>query len=438
MNVAKELLKFVEQIQAKHARFIVAVSGGRDSMALLHACSSMQLDVVVAHCNFGLRGNESDADMKLVETFCTNYHIPFELTTFNTKEKSLTTGKSIQETARQLRYDWFEKLRLEKQADFVLTAHHGNDLIETFLFHACRGAGLNGLSSIPLKNDFILRPWLSVKQSDIEEYVLKHQIPFRQDASNDSTDYTRNFIRHKIIPLLSEVNQQAEGNLIDAIHHIKEAAILVEEKINDLTLVLTSFSNNSLCIKHHQLTNLPYAKTLLHHWLKPYGFSTTCIREASELQQTTGRIWLSERYQMLYNRGELLIAEIKNDEQSPLCIDQAVNTQLLWQDKIIDVEFLTIPPSNYEHGVIYLDVTQANFPFIIRTWEYGDAFTPLGMASSKKVSDFFIDEKIGLTEKHNIPILCADNQIMAIIPYRIDHHYRIQESTTRIMRISFQ
>lgn len=438
MNVDKELLKFVELMHAKTARFIVAVSGGRDSMALLHACLSIQLDVVVAHCNFGLRGNDSNADMKLVKDFCTNHNTPFVLKTFNTKEESLRIGKAIQETARQLRFDWFEELRKEKQADFLLTAHHGNDLIETFIFHACRGAGLNGLSSIPMRNNFILRPWLSVKQAHIEEYVHIHQIPFRKDISNDSLDYTRNFIRHQIIPLFNEVNQQADDNLIDAIHHIKEAASLVEEKTNELKLTLTSSTGNSFSIKHQQVVQLPYAKTLLHNWLKPYGFNKTCILEATQKQHATGSIWLSEHYQMLYNRGELLITERQENKQAAISIAQAENTKITWQDKVIDVQFLLTVPDVYEEGTVYLDISDIKFPLTIRVWENGDSFTPLGMDKSKKVSDFFIDKKIGLTEKHRTPILCVGNRIMAVIPHRIDHHFRIKESTRQIIRITMQ
>lgn len=209
MIIAELLKDFLNISSTIDQKFILAVSGGKDSMALVHLCKSENLNIVIAHCNFMLRGQESMDDEEFVRSYCTANQITFESIRFNTKTACEELGMSTQETARILRYDWFEKIRLQHHANYILTAHHANDLAETFIFNAARGSGINGLCGIPKKNGVVLRPLIMVSQNTINDYITAHQVPFRNDSSNLSDDYTRNFIRHHIIPKLIEVNNHA-------------------------------------------------------------------------------------------------------------------------------------------------------------------------------------------------------------------------------------
>ncbi|TAE89732.1 MAG: tRNA lysidine(34) synthetase TilS [Bacteroidetes bacterium] len=436
MNIERELTKLIGQMEAGKARFIVAVSGGIDSMSLLHACIVNQLDIVVAHCNFNLRGDESDADMQLVIEFCQLHHIPFFIKQFNTKAICDATGKSVQETARQLRYQWFESLLSEANASYVLTAHHGNDLVETFLINACRGAGLKGLSSIPQVNGAVIRPWLFLKQEFIQNYAKANNVPFRHDASNDAINYTRNYIRHEVIPLLKVVNKQTELNLIDAIHHLKEASTIVNEKVAELKELHTLTSEDSFIIKHNQVSQLPYCNTLLHDWLKPYGFHGQSIKEASNPHQNTGSIWLSDHYQMLYNRGVLIITKLKPKYTHEIYIQHVEDQQITWLNQTIEMRLLSQPPQGYEKGKIYIDASLLKTPLTLRNWQEGDTFIPFGMTNFKKLSDFFTNLKLGAIDKHEVPILCSGDQILAVIPYRVDNRFRLRETTAQVLEIS--
>ena len=438
MNIERELTKLIGQMEASSARFIVAVSGGIDSMSLLHACIVNRLDIVVAHCNFKLRGDESDADMQLVIEYCQLHQIPFFVKQFNTKEICHATGKSVQETARQLRYQWFESLISETKASYLLTAHHGNDLIETFLINACRGSGLTGLSSIPQINGVILRPWLFLKKDLINEYAKANKIPFRYDASNDSINYTRNYIRHQVIPALKQVNKQTETNLIDAIHHLKEAAAIMDEKVAELKQLHTLTSEETFIIKHNQISQLSYCTTLLHEWLKPYGFNGQSINEASKPHQNTGSIWLSDYYQMLYNRGALIITKINSNNIDTILIQHIEDQQITWLNQIINIRLLPHLPNSYEPGKIYVDASLLAAPLTIRSWQEGDTFIPFGMTHSKKISDFFTNLKLGLIDKHRTPILCSSDQIVAVLPYRLDNRFRLRETTKQVLEISIK
>lgn len=437
MKAEHELIKLLNQLDAKNARFIVAVSGGMDSMCLLHACLANKLDIIVAHCNYQLRESDSDADMQLVIDRCRLHQVRCITQHFNTKEVSLKTGKSIQETARELRYQWFEGLRKENNADYILTAHHGNDLIETFFINACRGSGITGLSSIPKKNGCILRPWLAITQLELKEYATANKIAFRQDVSNNSLKYTRNYIRHQIVPNLNNINPQSEVNLIQSIHHLKQASDILEEKIEELKQKYVVINDSSIVIKHQQLISFSYINTLLHHWLSPYGFDSQTIQEVSQQSLHTGSLWLSKHYQLLYNRGELIITGLtKTNTNSSIVIDRIEDNFISWNNRVIHIEILSTVPTHYDKGALYLDVSKITLPLYIRTWKHGDQFIPLGMTSPKKMSDFFIDSKISLNDKQETPIICQGNLIVAVLPFRIDERFKLTATTQQVMRVT--
>lgn len=438
MNIASELIEFLSRHDASNKKYIVAVSGGSDSMALLFCCYQLKLNIVAAHCNFKLRAHESDLDEKLVADFCTEKNIPFEYSHFLTKKIANQQKLSIQETARNMRYNWFEELRIKHHADYILTAHHGNDLIETFIFNLCRGAGVNGLTSIPEKNGAILRPWLRVNKHHINQFVVQNQIPYRDDVSNFKDEYKRNYIRQQIVPLLSNINTAAEQHVIEAVFSLKENATINNEKIKELKQELTHVSNNQFTINLTACLKKTYAKQLLISWLMPYGFNKTTIDNLLTSKLKTGSKWLSLTHQITYSRGKVVVVENINTLSKQVLITAFKYTIIDWYNYNIAIDFTTQIPESFKADSLYLSVNQNDLPFTIRAWEHGDKFIPFGMQTFKKVSDFFIDNKIDLNAKNEAAVISSPTQIMAVLPYRTDNRTKVTPQSKTIMIISMK
>lgn len=435
MNIVELLKDFLNISTTNDQKFILAVSGGKDSMALLHLCKSENLHIVVAHCNFMLRGQESMDDEAFVRSYCSTNQIEFEFTRFDTNTACKELGLSTQETARVLRYNWFEKIRQDHHANYILTAHHANDLAETFLFNAARGSGIKGLCAIPPKNGFILRPLVTVSQETINGYITQHQIPFRNDSSNLSDDYTRNFIRHHIIPKLIEVNNHAVEHIAKSTHILQEAQMIIEDKLNDLKEKHITYKNSTLIINLDTIKQLQYYNYLLHHWLLPMGFNSNQINEMISDTHDSGKSWNSPTHKLLLNRDELKIETYDNNLIDTLVFEKEIPSIFSFNNYHFEVTYLNKKQLDFKPNLFYFDADKINFPITIRTWNYGDSFKPLGMQSNKKVSDFFVDQKIDLFEKTKLPIICSDHNIIAVIPYRIDERYKITDSTMKILKI---
>lgn len=435
MIIAELLNDFLNVTSTIDQKFILAISGGKDSMALAHLCKSENLNIVIAHCNFMLRGQESIDDEEFIRSYCASNQITFEFIRFDTKTACEELGMSTQETARILRYNWFEKIRLQHHANYILTAHHANDLAETFIFNAARGSGINGLCGIPKKNGVILRPLIMVSQDSINDYITTNQVPFRNDSSNLSDDYTRNYIRHHIIPKLVEVNNHAIEHIAKSTQILHEAQIIIIEKLNELIDKHSTYNGSTLIIDNSIIKQLPYYNYLLHHWLSPFGFNNNQINEIVNTVDGSGKTWNSQTHLLLFNRNELRIEKLTDEDTNTLLFEKNFPDKFTFNNYHFEVTHIDKKQLDFKPNLLYFDAEKINFPITIRTWNQGDSFKPLGMLNNKKVSDFFIDLKIDLMKKNRLPIICADHQIIAVAPYRIDDRYKITDSTNTILRL---
>ncbi len=433
MNIAELLQDFLNIKSIGSQKYILAVSGGKDSMAMLHLCIAQKLNIIVAHCNFMLRGQDSFDDELFVRDYCRVNNVVFESIQFNTKLECQKLGKSTQETARILRYNWFEKLKEKHQADYILTAHHANDLTETFILNVARGSGLNGLTSIPQKNKAILRPLLPITSNKIQEYIALNNVPFRDDISNQSEDYTRNYIRHNIVPKLIEINKNTVPHIFETTQILTEVQYIVEEKIDELALKYFSTKNNTVYIDISTLKTLPYYSYILHTWLMPFGFNTNQISNILSTKNLSGNKWETPLHTLLINRDEIIIENRTNTHDINLVFDTHFPSEFCFNNYCFEVNIITNKPTHYLPNVLYFDADKISYPVTIRNWQEGDSFTPLGMHNSKKLSDFFIDEKIDQFSKLQLPIICSINNIIAVTPLRINDNYKITLNTIRIL-----
>lgn len=435
MNLANALTTILTRYNALESKFIVAVSGGKDSMSLLHACKNNGLNIVAVHCNFMLRADESNADENFVSQYCTNEGIALEKICFNTKTESKKRKLATQETARILRYEWFEKIRLQHDADYILTAHHGNDSIETFIINLLRGTGIKGLTGIPEKNGFILRPLLGVLRSEIDLYSSLYDIPFRNDSSNESDTYTRNYIRHNIIPLFENVNQKALQHVLDASLLLNESNELINDLLSKLTPEYTSQKSDVFSIHLDAIDHLTYKRTALFFWLNPYGFNSTIIDDIL-LTRHTGKWWQSDTHRAIYERGKLNIVVLDplfiKDQSHQYPLPSIIN---FGKDSYA-VKTLYEKPENFSMDTFYINATLIEYPLRLRSWKQGDSFTPLGMKNKKKLSDFFTDLKLDAFQKEQAMILESNDEIVAVLPYRISEKFKLTDKTLHIISLT--
>jgi tRNA(Ile)-lysidine synthase len=437
MNPANNFTAFLKTYDILNAPLIIAVSGGRDSMCLLHLCLSYQLNIVAAHCNFGLRDEESNDDEAFVVEYCKANNITIETIRFDTKKESELSGLSVQETARTLRYKWFEELRLKHGGEYILTAHHANDSIETLIHNMARGAGLKGMLGIPAKNGRILRPLSSCLVEDIKTYANVNGIPWREDSSNAKEHYTRNYIRHQVVPGLIHINSNAEAHLLQSMSFLKEADAIVHDYAISVMHRFTYRSDHVFRIKISELNTLSYARTLLFLWLEPYGFSTFVIDEIIKCK-TTGASWFGKGFCAVYNRGELDIIPAPDDavyatqfiNTFPASVKFGMHSYLIKQSKGL--------PDRFEAGTLYLDASLIRLPLTVRQWKQGDVFIPLGMENNKKLSDFFTDLKLGMNEKKECVIIESASEIVAVAPYRINNKYRVSGSSSEVITVTLK
>lgn len=433
MNILTSVQQFLTDNNALNGRFIVAVSGGKDSMALLHICKQLKLNIIAAHCNFMLRGNASMLDESFITGYCNDQHIIIETRQFNTKEHSEAWGLSTQETARKLRYEWFETLRNKHGADFILTAHHANDVAETFLLNLLRGSGLKGLRSIPAINGAILRPLLLTPVTEIETYIAAANIPYRDDASNSTDIYRRNYVRHRIIPLLNEVNNQALNHIMQTTALLSESYQLLREQLSDLKGIYTTSTSTSFTINLAQLFSHPQKKLLLYEWLTPFGFNASSAGNIIRQMPVTGSTWLSDTHIALYDRGKLIVTLISKDTAMPEIHLTAWPTQICFGEHTYELTVQNSIPELFDPNTLYLDNDTITFPIKLRVWQHGDVFRPLGMKQDKKVSDFFIDEKVNMNEKKQAMIIEGEKGIIAVAPYRISDLYKVTPQTRNLV-----
>jgi tRNA(Ile)-lysidine synthase len=417
----------------KQKKLLLAVSGGLDSMVLLQLFQELNCDIAVAHCNFQLRGVESFGDQKFVQDYANNNGIPFYVTQFDTEAFAKDYKLSTQVAARELRYNWFYELLETEKFDYILTAHHADDNLETFLINFTRGTGLEGLTGIPVQNDRVIRPLLFLSRQEIENYAKANDIQWREDSSNASDKYVRNKIRHHLIPVLKELNPHFMSSFLKTEGYLQESLAMVDDAAIMIFQQVAREEDNQIHFDLNQLLRLPNYQSYLYQWLKDYGF--TSWEDIYDLVDSqSGKQVFSTDFRLLKDRDSLILSPIDDTEKEIEFLinenEAEVNIPLkMTFCKAADISVAT-------NKTIFVDADQLVFPLVIRKWKTGDVFLPFGMdGKSKKVSKLFKDEKLSLIEKENTWLLCSNNQIVWIIGIRADHRFRTSNETKNILRI---
>lgn len=419
----------------KEKKLLLAVSGGIDSMVLVYLLKQLQFDIAVAHCNFQLRGNESNGDENFVKSICDSLSIPLFVQKFDTKQFAEDYKLSIQLAARKLRYDWFYELLEKKNFDYLLTAHHLDDSLETFLINLSRGTGLDGLTGIPAQNDKIFRPLLPFSREEIENYAKENNLKWREDSSNASDKYLRNKLRHDIIPVLKGLNTNILASFEKTIENLKQSQSLVEDASKLVYKMVVEESDALLNINLKELLKLPNYTAYLYQWLHQFGFTAwNDIKDLVHAQ--SGKQVFSEHYVLLKNRDYLILSVRINEQEDEVfyLVKNQKDVKIPLNMSICNVSDI----SNANPNCIFVDVDKLQFPLMIRKWNKGDYFYPFGMKGKKKLSKYFKDEKLSLVDKANQWLLCSDSQIVWVIGKRQDERFKVETNTTNIVQITLQ
>lgn len=413
-------------------KVLLAVSGGIDSMVMLDLFSKAGYSAGVAHCNFQLRGEDSEKDAAHVEQSCLEKGVPFFQKRFETTTYAEENSVSIQMAARDLRYAWFQELLEQHGYQYLATAHHLNDSIETIVLTWTTGASLSGMKGIPVKNGNIIRPLLFATREEIELYANKNTLRWRDDGSNLSDDYKRNFVRHRIIPLLKELNPSLESTFQRGQRKILGEISFYEHYMAEWRLKNVQQIGNSLTISKKALASWPYPASLLYKVLVDYGFSfDVCEEIVAGMHGQSGKKFFSPSYTLVSDREALLVTPqyLKIDDVV-INSGQEQASNGVWNMTILKTSSIT--PSHHLHEAV-LDAEKIVFPLTWRKWKDGDYFYPLGMNHKKKLSDFFIDKKVPIPEKEGITVLESAGNIVWVVGYRIDDRFKLTEGTTRAL-----
>lgn len=424
-------------------RILLAVSGGLDSVAMARLFWRLGQKCGLAHCNFQLRDSDSDGDAEFVKELAENYGFPFYTTRFATKELARAQKRSIQVLTRELRYEWLEKIRLEQRYDWIATAHHINDSIETILYNWTKGSGLRGLRGIPERNGRIIRPLSFADRSDLERYATLEKLHFRQDVSNLEDKYNRNKIRLKVVPVLKKINPSLEQTIWRYMERMREVETLYEWALNKWRSDCLQENETGFRIAKAPLLHFPAAKTLLFEFLKNYGFSN---RQTEQIYQSLGHepgaVFYSSTHRLLLDREWLIGAELNQKKEAPTYKISAADALLQLPDGKLHIQRGQKRPAEWPDTPLeaLLDADQLLYPLSVRHWKAGDRFAPLGMGGRRqKLQDFFSNQKIPLFEKEKTWLLLnADGEIVWIIGRRISDNFKIREKTERFLRLRFQ
>lgn len=417
-----------------NAKTLIAVSGGVDSMVLLDLFRQLRLDFCVAHCNFQLRGDESDQDEQLVRTYCSDHKIPLFIQRFDTSGYMAKHGGSVQMSARRLRYEWFRVLRREQQCECIVTAHHLDDQVETFLINFTRGTGIDGLTGIPQKNEDVVRPLLLFSREEILSYANSEGVRWREDASNSSVKYLRNKMRHLVVPVLKQENSHFMRSFQHTINYLKQTKSVAED-------ALALFKKE--CVrKEAQITVLDLNKVseyanetaYLNLFFKDFGFESSEEIKKIILSET-GSVLKNAKYTILKNRGELQIVDnfiVNSKEYYINDINDVVKLPFF-----INISEVEGANAKSDKNSIFVNSNLLKWPLLVRKKKTGDVFQPFGFEGMKKVSKFFKDEKLSKFQKEEVWILVnGDEKIIWLVGLRADDRFKITNSNQQTYLIT--
>jgi len=423
-----------ERLFSERSKLLIAVSGGIDSMVMAWLFRASGTDHAIAHCNFCLRGEESDGDEKFVAAYASEHGIPFYTTRFNTLGHAAAKKISVQMAARELRYEWFSSLVNSEGFDAVAVAHNLNDNAETFLINLIRGTGLSGLTGMSRSNDGIIRPLLFASRYDIAAFASEKNIPFREDSSNAQVKYTRNRVRHKVIAEMEKINPGVLDAITDTISHLASTSEIVDVYIRGLRETIFRQTDNGFVADIEALSNLKPLAPHIFELFREFGISSKQTGEViSLLGSQSGKYLLTSSHRLSCDRGRILISERADGETSEFMfasIDEMRVSGLFSEMHIADSAGDPLPLSPL---TACLDLDRISFPVKVRNWAPGDRFMPLGMKHMKKVSDFFIDLKVPVTVKEKVLLLLSGDDVMWVMGHRIDDRFRVTPDSGRIL-----
>ena len=414
-------------------KLLIACSGGLDSVALTHLLKKLAFDIALAHCNFSLRGKESDEDENFVVHLADKLSIAVFTETFDTKKYASEHKLSTQMAARELRYRWFEEIRSDFKYDYVLTAHHADDKLETFLINVSRGTGLRGLTGIPEKNETIVRPLLPFSRKELLQYAKQNNLHWREDSSNASTDYLRNQLRLEVIPKYKKANEGLLQSFQKTQRHLQSSAALIDDYMALVFQLVVREALEGYRIDILKLQELPNSDTLLYELLHSFGF--TAWEDISTLMTAqSGKQVFSSTHRLLKDRNALLLTEIPSETNKNEFFISENEKEITHP---IHLKFnSTKKMGNIMASEVYVDSDKITYPLLLRKWREGDVFQPFGMKGKKKLSKFFKDEKLSLVAKENTWVLCSDAKIVWIVGMRLDDRFKISPETKEILKIS--
>lgn len=408
-------------------KIIVGLSGGADSVVLLYILHKLGYSCLAAHCNFHLRGDESDRDERFAAGFAASFNLPFFKKDFDTRTVAKERGISIEMAARDLRYQWFAELKENQGADAVAVAHHRDDSIETLLLNLIRGTGIKGLTGIQPRAGCIVRPLLCVSKKEILQYARAENLPFITDSSNGQEDIIRNRIRLQVIPLLETINPSVRDAIIQTMDNLNETAKIYEAETEKA--IQTIYNKGRISIP--LLKTFPSSESVLFELLKNYGFGKEVIREIhAAMDSQPGKMFYAPEYYVVKNRDEFLVSPILREKEKEYliqadetCREFPLRMEISLSINDVNAGFDKSPTT------ACLDYDKLQFPLTLRKWKIGDKFIPLGMKSFQKLSDFFTNRKFSIVQKEETWILTSGKEIVWIVNYRIDERFKVDITT---------
>ena len=411
-------------------RLLVAVSGGPDSVVLLDALHREGFSVVVAHCNFHLRGEASNEDAEFVKRLSVKYQVPYYQVDFDTEWEARERGISIEMAARDLRYEWFEQMADEHDCDLIAVAHNADDVVETFFLNLTRGSGLQGLSGMAELRGRVVRPLLKVSRKQIMEYIAEYDLQYRIDATNLETVYTRNKVRHDIIPQFEQINPSFLTTMHNNMHFISSAQSIVETYAAEAYKRVVAIDNKRVVFDLHELKKCQGIDTLLFLWLTPYGFSSDVVMQLyrSLDDNLSGKQFFSTTHRVVLER-ETLELGVRSEEFVISQVDALLEIPFRLEISNVDIaDFQLIKSSN----LACLDADKLQYPLRLRRWQQGDWFIPFGMKGRKKLSDFFVDKKFSTADKEQLWLLTSGDDIVWVVGHRVDARFAVTEKTKKV------
>ncbi len=454
MSLLQRFNKFIKDnnLFSPKDKLLPAVSGGVDSVVLCELCKQAGFHFTIAHCNFQLRGEESERDEQFVRQLGEKYGVEVMVKKFDTEKYASENKLSIQEAARILRYEWFDEIvngqlamgnsKLSENicysplAIHILTAHHADDNAETVLMNFCRGTGLHGLTGIPVSYGNIKRPLLTFSKNELLQFAKEQNLDFVEDSSNQSSRYTRNLFRNEIIPAIIRAYPQVTENLVDNINRFKEIEKLYKVSVGEIKKKLIKQKGSEWYIPIKQMMGYNN-RALIYEIISEFGFSEKQIDEVIKLAGSDSGKYVDSpafNYRFIRHRHWFIISPVNSASAGTIIIEKSDKT-VLFENGLLKIDWLNQPPTTFKKAVGIFDTKEIEFPLLLRKWKAGDYFYPLGMKKKKKLSRFFIDQKLSKTEKERMWVLESNKKIIWIAGMRIDERFKVTEKTKSVLKI---